>query len=62
MKEIQEVQHQDLIEKFQYVKNQAKEETRIEVAERMIDYGIDSQLVRTITGLSIEQLKARPSR
>ncbi|WP_368505940.1 hypothetical protein AB3N04_10505 [Alkalihalophilus sp. As8PL] len=62
MKKIQEVQHQDLIEKFQYVKNQAKEETRLEVAERMIDYGIDLQLVRTITGLSIEQLKARPSR
>ncbi|OLS35460.1 hypothetical protein BTR22_15225 [Alkalihalophilus pseudofirmus] len=53
----QEMLQADLIKKFQYVKNQARNETRLEVAERMIDYGIDLQLVRTVTGLTAEELK-----
>ncbi|ADC49816.1 hypothetical protein BpOF4_08790 [Alkalihalophilus pseudofirmus OF4] len=58
----QEMLQADLIKKFQYVKNQARNETRLEVAERMIDYGIDLQLVRTVTGLTAEELKSRSTR
>ncbi|WP_100374483.1 hypothetical protein [Bacillus sp. FJAT-45037] len=50
---------QDLLEKFHYIRNQAQEDTRFEVAERMIDYGIDLNLVRTVTGLTKEQLHMR---
>ncbi|ERN51080.1 hypothetical protein M3689_17035 [Alkalihalophilus marmarensis] len=58
----QEMLQADLIKKFQYVKNQARNETRLEVAERMIDYGIDLQLVRAVTGLTTEELKSRSTR
>ncbi len=39
-----------------HVRYQAKEETRIEVAECMLDYGIDIKLVGAVTGLKMSQI------
>ncbi|MDT8862769.1 hypothetical protein N0O92_21525 [Alkalihalobacillus sp. MEB130] len=50
---------QELITLLDYVQHKAKEETKIQVAECMLDYGIDSKLVKTITGLTPNQLLKR---
>lgn len=50
---------EELLALLEHVQYQAKEETKIKVAECMLDYGIDQKLVRTITGLKPEQLVSR---
>jgi predicted transposase YdaD len=47
---------QELITLLDYVQHKAKEETKLQVAECMLDYGIDRKLVGAITGLTSNQL------
>ncbi len=49
--------HEELLGILEYIRDKAKEETRLEVAECMLDYGIDIQLVRAITGLKRNQME-----
>ncbi len=49
--------HDDLLYLLEYVRSTAKHETRLEVAECMLDYGIDIQLIGAVTGLKQEQIK-----
>ncbi|WP_332699038.1 hypothetical protein [Halalkalibacter lacteus] len=48
---------EELLTLLDYVQHKAKEETKMQVAECMLDYGIDIKLVGTITGLTTNQLK-----
>ncbi|WP_088105809.1 hypothetical protein [Halalkalibacter urbisdiaboli] len=54
------MKHQDfshqLLPLLEQVRYQAKEEIRLEVAECMLDYGIDIKLVGAITGLKINKI------
>ncbi|MBP3953373.1 hypothetical protein [Bacillus suaedae] len=61
MRELQNMMklHTDLVEMMKYVRDQAKEETKLEVAECMLDYGIDSKLVKSITGIKRIQPKGK---
>ncbi|GAE28662.1 hypothetical protein JCM9140_4920 [Halalkalibacter wakoensis JCM 9140] len=47
---------EELITLLDYVQQKAKEETKLQVAECMLDYGIDIKLVGAITGLPPKQL------
>lgn len=47
----------ELLKILQNVRYQAKEETRLEVAECMLDYGIDIKLVGAVTGLKEKQIR-----
>ncbi|MCL7749990.1 hypothetical protein [Halalkalibacter alkaliphilus] len=50
---------EELLTLLDYVQHKAKEETKMQVAECMLDYGIDSKLVGAITGLTAKQLIKR---
>ncbi|GAE37124.1 hypothetical protein [Halalkalibacter akibai] len=50
---------EELLTLLDYVQQKAKEETKLQVAECMLDYGIDSKLVVTLTGLTANQLTKR---
>ena len=50
---------EELLTLLDYVQHKAKEETKLQVAECMLDYGIDSKLVVTLTELTANQLTKR---
>ncbi|TWI54127.1 hypothetical protein [Halalkalibacter nanhaiisediminis] len=56
MSEARRHSHEELLTILEYIRDKAKEETRLEVAECMLDYGIDIKLVRAITGLRQNQV------
>ncbi|TSB47842.1 hypothetical protein [Alkalicoccobacillus porphyridii] len=56
MKADPNLSHADFLAVLESVRYSAKEETKFEVAECMLDYGIDIKLVGAVTGLSKSQL------
>lgn len=56
MSEASRHSHEELLTILEYIRDKAKEETRLEVAECMLDYGIDIKLVRAITGFRQNQV------
>ncbi|GAF65212.1 hypothetical protein [Alkalihalobacillus trypoxylicola] len=46
-----------LLQLLHDVRSQSKRETKLEVAECMLDYGIDIQLIGAVTGLKKEEIK-----
>ncbi|MCM2677893.1 hypothetical protein [Alkalicoccobacillus plakortidis] len=56
MKKESELPHADFLAILERVRYSTREETKIEVAECMLDYGIDIKLVGAVTGLKKSQL------
>ncbi|WP_017729222.1 hypothetical protein [Halalkalibacterium ligniniphilum] len=47
---------EEILKLIETVRYRARQDTAMQIAERMLDYGIDLQLVGTITGLSRTEL------
>ncbi|KMK76728.1 hypothetical protein [Alkalihalobacillus pseudalcaliphilus] len=46
----------ELLDLLEYVRYTTKQKTKIEVAECMLDYGIDVQLIGAVTGLKKDEI------
>ncbi|KGA95785.1 hypothetical protein AJ85_20085 [Alkalihalobacillus alcalophilus ATCC 27647 = CGMCC 1.3604] len=56
MERVSELNEKKLLHLLEYVRTSAQEETKLEVAECMLDYGIDIQLIGAVTGLKRDEI------
>lgn len=46
----------ELLSLLETVRYQAKQDTTLQIAERMLDYGVDVQLTAAVTGLTRDEI------